>query len=53
MSFNLTLNKEYAKEEIESIWYSFWLWNKRNQLEKFTDGRPYYFVLKATWSLHR
>lgn len=42
MSFNLTLNKDYAKEEIESIFDTrFGYGIKGINLRKYKDGRPY------------
>lgn len=42
MSFNLTLNKEYTKEEIESIFDThFGYGMKGNNLRKYKDGKPY------------
>jgi len=42
MSFSLILNKEYTKEEIESIFDTrFGYGIKGINLRKFTDGRPY------------
>lgn len=42
MSFNLTLNKEYAKEEIESIFNTrFGYGIKGINLRKYENGRPY------------
>lgn len=42
MSFNLTLNKEYKKEEIESIFYTrFGYGIKGINLRKYKEGKPY------------
>lgn len=42
MSFNLTLNKEYSKEEIESIFNTrFGYGIKGINLRKYENGRPY------------
>lgn len=42
MSFNLTLNKDYAKEEIESIFDTrFGYGIKGINLRKYKDSRPY------------
>ena len=42
MNFNLTLNKEYTKEEIESIFYTrFGYGIKGINLRKFKDGKSY------------
>jgi putative restriction endonuclease len=42
MSFNLTFNREYIKEEIESIFDTHFGYGiKGINLRKYTDGRPY------------